>query len=78
MSGLWIVIKNPWLGHLFFFSNLYHGVFGSVFADPTVRHFPKRKWQIPGKYQGREGGEGCVVMLGFDWAITEIDSKAIK
>ena len=30
------------------------------------------------KYQGGERGEGCVGALGIDWAITEIDSKAIK
>ena len=35
----------------------------------------KKEGQFPDKYQGGEGGEGCVVTLGSDWAITEIDSK---
>ena len=62
------------------FSKLYHGFFGSVLAGPPWGIFcsPKRKFKIPDKYQGGEGGEGCVGRLEFDWAINKTESKAIK
>ena len=63
--------QKPVAGAFVRFSKLYHGVFRSVLADPLVGHF-----LFSEEKNTREEREGST--LGIDWAITEIDSKAIR
>ena len=62
------------------FSKLYHAVYGSILAYPTVRHFLFSKAKMANSRQipGRRGREG---MRGHAWNClghNRIDSKAIK
>ena len=51
------------------FSKLYHGLFG----QPTVSHFPVLR-----RENGKSPTNTREERPGIDWAITEVDSKAIK